>query len=204
MLDVDGSADEARQPGMMLSTQPPRNLATPSRHGGTARLRGVPVFAAALVCLALSGCVASTGTPPPVIPSSSSSPTPTASANAAVPHDDASVAPVPEAEVGSQAAAIAAAEKVVAVFGQPDLDAEAWMRNLYPLLSQTGAAAYEGTDPANVPVRQVTGPGVVLDGSTEVALLVEVPTDAGPYTVSLSRPSGTAPWLADRIRPAGN
>jgi hypothetical protein len=89
----------------------------------------------------------------------------------------------------------------MAMFGQPDLDADSWIRNLYPLLSQAGAAAYEGTDPATVPVRQVTGPATVLDGSTEVALVVQVPTDAGPYTVNLSRSSTAAPWLADRIRP---
>ncbi len=156
-----------------------------------------------LAAFTVSGCVGSPDTPPPAVPSSSSTTGPvTSMSDEETPHDDATVAPVPEAGTGSSAAAIAAAEKVVTVFGQPDLEADTWIRNLYPLLSQAGAAAYEGTDPATVPVRQVTGPGTVLDGSTEVALVIQVPTDAGPYTVALSRTSTSSPWLADRIRPA--
>jgi len=157
----------------------------------------------ALAAFTLSGCVGSPDTPPPAVPSSSSTAGPaTSTPDEETPHDDATVTSVPEAASDSSAAAIAAAEKVMVVFGQPDLDPDTWIRNLYPLLSQAGAAAYEGTDPATVPVRQVTGPGTVLDGSTEVALAVQVATDAGPYTVSLSRTSTTSPWLADRIRPA--
>jgi hypothetical protein len=156
-----------------------------------------------LAAFALSGCVESPDTSPPAVPSSSSTAGPVVSTpDEETPHDDATVAPVPEAGTGSSAAAVAAAEKVMTVFGQPDLDPDTWIRNLYPLLSQAGAAAYEGTDPATVPVHQVTGPGTLLDGSTEVALVIQVPTDAGPYTVALSRTSTTSPWLADRIRPA--
>lgn len=160
--------------------------------------------------LALTGCVPnSDDTPAPSIAasktaSSAASTAPSMDVSASdAPHDDATVVPVPEAGPDSQADAIAAAEKVVTVFGQPTLDAQTWINNLYPLMTQAGAAAYEGTDPARVPVRSVTGPGVILDGSTDVALIVQVPTDAGLYNVSLSRPSVSAAWLADRIRPAG-
>ena len=164
---------------------------------------GVSAFVIVLAAFTLSGCVGSLDTPPPAGPSSSSSAGPvTSTPDEETPHDDATVAPVPEAGTGSAAAAIAAAEKVMTVFGQPDLDPDTWIRNLYPLLSQAGAAAYEGTDPATVPVHQVTGPGTALAGSTEVALVIRVPTDAGPYAVSLSRTSTAGPWLADRIRPA--
>ena len=124
------------------------------------------------------------------------------SANPSAPKDDASAVPVAKADANSQAAAISVAEKVVTAFGRPGLDYQPWINGRYPLLTQTGAAAYEDTDPANVPVHQVTGAGTILPGSTNVALIVKVPTDAGPYTVSLSRPGSTAPWLADRIRPA--
>ena len=158
------------------------------------------------VVLALAGCVGGAGTG---LPDATTAPTrdaasaaPTTSANPSAPKDDATAVPVPEADANSQAAAISVAEKVVTAFGRPGLDYQTWINGLYPLLTQTGAAAYEDTDPANVPVHQVTGSGVVLPGSTEVALIVKVPTDAGPYTVSLSRPGSTAPWLADRIRPA--
>lgn len=155
--------------------------------------------------LALTGCVGASGTGQSDGTGASSSPAssrPASSANPTTLKDDATAVPVPEADANSQTAAISAAEKVVTAFGRPGLDYQTWINGLYPLMTQTGAAAYEDTDPANVPVHQVTGGGTIMPGSTNVALIVIVPTDAGPYTVSLSRPSSTAPWLADRIRPA--
>lgn len=158
------------------------------------------------VVLALAGCVGGSGTGKPDATTASSRDTassaPTTSANPSAPKDDATAVPVPEAGANSQAAAISVAEKVVTAFARPGLDYQTWINGLYPLLTQTGAAAYEDTDPGNVPVHQVTGAGTILPGSTNVALIVKVPTDAGSYTVSLSRPGSTAPWLADRIRPA--
>lgn len=61
----------------------------------------------------------------------------------------------------------------------------------------------EGTSPSNIPVTAVTGTPAVLEASTDVATLVEVPTDAGAYIVTLVRGSTEEPWLAERIRPAG-
>ena len=157
--------------------------------------------------LTLSGCVAGTTTSdnnnPMPSTSATASPRPTGGPNPEPPEDEATPVPVPEAASTSQEAAIAAAEKAVAAFGRPDLSYQDWINGLYPLMTQTGAAAYEGTDPQNVPVRQVTGAGTIFEGSTEVALIVQVPTDAGAYNVSLSRSSADLPWLADRIRPAG-
>ena len=155
-----------------------------------------------VAALALTGCVADTPDSTSSTSTITAAPTAATSPNPTPPVDDATVIPVPEAGDDSRESALAAAEKVVATFAQPTLDAETWMNNLYPLMTQAGAAAYEGTDPAKVPVHQVTGAGKILDGSTEVALIVEVPTDAGPYNVSLSRTGPDAPWLADRIRPA--
>ena len=158
------------------------------------------------VVLALAGCVGGSGTGLPdatTAPSrDAASAAPTTSANPSAPKDDATAVPVPEADANSQAAAISVAEKVVTAFGRPGLDYQTWINGRYPLRTQTGAAAYEDTDPANVPVHQGTGAATIMPGSTNVALIVKVPTDAGPYTVSLSRPGSTAPWLADRIRPA--
>jgi len=161
----------------------------------------VPLMAA----LALTGCTSGTtvSTNVPSSTSASSAPsTPPGTAVSGAPTDEGSVLPVPEAGTDSRTDAMSAAEKVVTTFGQPTLDATTWINNMYPLLTQAGAAAYEGTDPAKVPVHQVTGAGIILDGSTEVALIVQVPTDAGLYNVSLSRTGASASWLADRIRPA--
>lgn len=111
--------------------------------------------------------------------------------------------PVPEANAASQTDAIAAATAALTAFARPSLPEEQWWNELLPLLSQKGAVAYEGTLPSNIPVTAVTGAAVVLDASTDVATLVEVPTDAGPYIVTLVRGSTAERWLAERIRPAG-
>ena len=159
---------------------------------------------ALLAVLALAGCVAPNGdsADPSSTPSGSPTATSTNPVNPTPPVDDATVEPVPEAGGVSQAAAIAAAENAVATFARPELPYQEWIDGLYPYLSQTGAAAYEDTDPARIPVHQVTGSGTIRPASTEVALIVQVPTDAGLYNVSLSRPNAESPWLADRIRPA--
>lgn len=113
-------------------------------------------------------------------------------------------APTPRpADSTSQAAAVKLAEKFMTAFARPQLDATTWINALYPMLTQQGAAAYEGTDPANVPVHKVTGGGRVVDGATDYALLVTVPTDIGTYAVSLTRKAPTDPWLVDRITPPG-
>lgn len=122
----------------------------------------------------------------------------------APPHDDVTPDTAPEASATSRQAAIAAADTAVTAFARPELGYQEWINGLYPLLTQSGAAAYEDTDPENIPVHQITGPGTILDGSTEVALAVQVPTDAGIYNVTLSRAKPDAPWLADQIRPAGD
>ncbi|MBN9630059.1 MAG: hypothetical protein J0I18_05560 [Actinobacteria bacterium] len=155
--------------------------------------------AAALVAL-LAGCVATSPDPVPSV-----SPTPDhglPSTAPTQPFDDGEVTPAPEAAGSSQEAAIAAATKVMETFARPQLDADEWWRALLPLLSQQGAHAYEGTDPAEIPATTVTGTGQVLEGSTEVMLIVQVPTDAGPYNITLTRTDPSSPWLAERIRPA--
>jgi len=155
-----------------------------------------------VAALAVTGCVSD---PPQPEPTQSAAPTPTSTnpVNPTPPSDTgATVAPVPEAESDSQAAAIDAATAALTAYAQPELPYQQWINGLYPYLTQTGAAAYEDTDPARIPVRKVTGPGIILPASTEVALIVQLPTDAGNYNVSLSRPNADAAWLADRIRPA--
>lgn len=163
----------------------------------------VPVLAALLM---LTGCTSDTATPETATsPSTSSGITPTAEPSEPhTPHDEVTPLEAPEADAGSQSSAISAAERAVDAFANPQLPYQEWIEGLYPLLTQAAATAYEGTDPANVPATQVIGTGQVLAGSTEVALIVQVPTDAGLYNVSLSRPGGDAPWLADRIRPSAS
>lgn len=162
------------------------------------------VSTAVVAALALTGCVAeTTNSSDPPQPTNSSSATPPQQEDGIdLPSDDGEVIPVPEAEPDTQATATAVAENIVATFGQPTLDAATWFEQMTPLLSPTGYDAYIGTDPAQIPVTEVTGPGRVLQASTDVSLIVEVPTNAGSYNVTLTRGDTSAPWLAERIRPA--
>jgi hypothetical protein len=158
--------------------------------------------------LLIAGCTSSPGATQPSTDTPNATASPSHTGDSPHQHgsgeeEDHPTEPIPEAGEASQTDAVAAAERVVTVFARPTLDEVQWWNELVPLLSQKGAAAYEGTLPSNVPVTAVTGAGVVLPASTEVATLVEVPTDAGLYTVTLVRDSADQPWLAERIRPAG-
>ena len=156
---------------------------------------------AVLVAIALTGCV-SEGTQNPG-PSVGTYPQSVRSANTTpAPLPEPTVVEAPEADSEAQNSAIGAAAATVTAFARPDLSYTDWINGLYPHMSQTGALAYEDTDPSRIPAHQVTGPGEVMPASTDVALIVRVPTDAGAYDVSLSRTGEGAPWLADRIRPA--
>lgn len=151
-----------------------------------------------LALIALTGCASPSpgqDASPSVPPATSTSPPPVGGTEG-----DLLPTTSPEAET----AAAHAAQRVVETFGQPELTADAWMDAMYPVLSQKGATAYLGTDPANIPVTAVTGGPTVLTGLTATYALVEVPTNAGMYTVTLTREDAGSPWLAERIRPKQN
>lgn len=180
--------------------------APPARRLSTLSLGSLVVAAS----LALTGCTPSQGAAPTPtgsgIESGATSPSTAPSDDhdhAEGEEDDHPSVPIPEAGADSQADAATAATTAVTVFARPTLTEAQWWSELLPLLSQKGAVAYEGTLPSKIPVTAVTGTATVLPASTEVATLVEVPTDAGPYIVTLVRGSSSEPWLAERIRPAG-
>lgn len=161
-----------------------------------------PLAVIALTVIALTGCAspapgqdAARATPP----ATSTTPLPTPPP---VGGTEGDVLPTtsPEAETVAARAAL----RVVEIFGQPELTADAWMEAMYPVLSQKGATAYLGTDPANIPVTGVAGEPTVLTGLTATYALVDVPTNAGIYTVTLTRDEESSPWLAERIRPKQN
>lgn len=162
--------------------------------------------AAIAAALLLSGCNAGPTSDPggqgPLL-SSITTPKPSATFHPDQPevHDDQELVDPPEVGADSSAAAIAAAERVMTTFARPTLPETQWWNELLPLLSQAGAHAYEGTLPENIPATAVTGAGTLIDGATDVMMLVEVPTDAGDYIVTLARSDAAQPWLAERIRP---
>jgi hypothetical protein len=156
-----------------------------------------PLIALALAGLALSGCAPTTpaaqeGTMPATSAAPSTTPPPAGGTEGDI---------VPTTPPEAEEAAAEAAVRVVQTFGQPELTAEAWMEAMYPVLSAKGATAYLHTDPANIPVTAVVGEPVVLTGLTATYAIVDVPTDAGVYTVTLTRDDESGPWLAERIRP---
>ncbi|RGE19086.1 hypothetical protein [Leucobacter sp. wl10] len=163
--------------------------------------RSAQLASAALLLVLLTSCTPEKAAEPTPSPSATESPAlpPTDHEH---PVDDAEIPAVPEAGAQSQDDAIAAATKVMETFARPQLSDDNWWRDMLPLLSQQGAHAYEGTDPTLIPVTQVTGAGKILEGSTEVLLIVRIPTDNGPYNITLTRPDTSSPWLAERIRPA--
>jgi hypothetical protein len=164
----------------------------------------IPLLMAA--ALALTGCSGAhaDGTLPRAPLASASSTSSNEPSSTPSVYDDATAQPAPEASEGAQDSAVTAAEKVVRTYAQPNLSPDAWAQQMTPLLSQSGAVAYEGQDPTTIPATKVTGKGKIVDGATDVALNVLVPTDAGEYNVALSRSGDSAPWLANEIRPTSD
>ena len=165
----------------------------------------VAILAATITLTGLTACTAqSDSTPLPT--ASSTAPTSAASSTAsAKPTDDLSdgidIPTATPADGTSTASAVTVAGKLMTAFARPTVDATTWINGLYPYLTQAAGTAYAGTDPAKVLVNAVTGTGSVVEGATQYALLVKVPTNIGDYIVSLTRKAPTDPWLADRITP---
>lgn len=110
-------------------------------------------------------------------------------------------APVPVWDDASRESAVTAAETVLSAFAQPDLSFDQWWAQVQPLLDQKASRDYSYMDPAVIPVTEVTGEGTLLDEDSAYVARVEVPTDAGLYTVIMSRADANAPWLTSRITP---
>jgi hypothetical protein len=87
------------------------------------------------------------------------------------------------------------------LFARPQLTRAAWWSDLEPLLSAQAAQDYAGVDPANVPVRQITGPGRLVPLETDRVAIVHVPTDHGLYAVTMSRSPEDPQWRAEHLTP---
>jgi hypothetical protein len=161
------------------------------------------ILAAAITVAGLTACTSQGA----ALPSTASSTAPTPPQNTPRPAatdglSDGIIIPTAEpADTTSTVAAVIVAEKLMNAFARPNVDATTWINGLYPYLTQVGGAAYAGTDPAKVPVNKITGPGAVVEGATQYALLVKVPTNIGDYVISLTRKTPDNPWLADRVTP---
>lgn len=167
-------------------------------------MRTLSITAAAAIAsgaLLLAGCTSPDAQQPAATSTTSPSSTATFAPDQPDVSDDQDLVDEPAAAEQSKADAITAATATMTAFARPDLSEAEWWNGLLPHLSQEGAAAYEGTLPENIPVTAVTGDATVLEGATDVIVLVEVPTDAGAYVITLTRSDASQPWLAERIRP---
>lgn len=107
--------------------------------------------------------------------------------------------PVPVWDEQSRHSAIAAADAVMRAYARPDLGFDAWWAQLQPLLDQKATADYANMDPARIIASSVTGPGTVTDETSAYVAYIDVPTDAGTYSVILNRADANSPWLTSRF-----
>lgn len=115
---------------------------------------------------------------------------------------DATSAPVELAwDEAAQEKVSTLAGEVMERFARPSLDRATWWADLEPYLSAQAQADYLGVDPANVPVRRITGPIELVPLKTHLVAIAHVPTDAGLYAVTLSRSEAAPQWAVERITP---
>jgi hypothetical protein len=163
---------------------------------------GVAPACTSLICtalIALAGCAAFPGRSPEARP--------TASAAAPVdPLDDVRPSPqrYPTDDPPSVQAALEGGTAVMTAFARPDENADTWWAAVSPLLTPAAETAYSGTDPAEIPASAITGTAWLGQSPSPFLATVFVPTDAGNYVVLLVREDAAAPWLAERITPAGS
>lgn len=178
------------------------------------------VASAALI--ALTGCSAEPTAPATTVdattsaPGSSPTPTPDVGATPLPPTPTATPIPTdvveehggpvetftePTWDDASRTAALDAAVTAAEAFARPDVPYEQWWAELAPLMSAQAQVDYQYVDPANIPARAVTGAAVLVDETSASIAGVDVPTDVGTYTVTLSRGDAAGPWLVERIAP---
>lgn len=153
--------------------------------------------------IALAGCTSSPQVGAASGPSAPGAlPTATLGAPAMDDHGDAAaLAPSPTWDPASEVEAVRVATGALTAFARPDLDEQTWWTGLAPYLSPTAALAYQGTDPANVPARALTGAGQLEGESTPYLARARFPTDVGMYTVLVSRDGAGAGWVVEAITP---
>ncbi|MBO3736627.1 hypothetical protein [Actinoplanes flavus] len=110
-------------------------------------------------------------------------------------HDDG---PGPTSSAPPAPAAVDAATGYVQAWARPNLDQATWHAALQPLVLPAYTPLLGDTDPANVPATTLTGAPRVVSATTD-AVVVDVPTDAGPIRVTVVADDGR--WLVATADP---
>ncbi|MEL7978386.1 hypothetical protein AAG589_21145 [Isoptericola sp. F-RaC21] len=164
-----------------------------------------------LVSAAVSGCAPSDAQVPVPSPTVSSGARPTPSASGEPMHEDSNErTEVREApgEWGStaRASAVAAADAAMSAWADShELSEQDWWAALAPTLSVGARSAYEGTDPANVPVRSADKTGRVAATPSVYLARVSYGTNDGEWLVTVSRtvgPAGEEVFAVERLQAA--
>jgi hypothetical protein len=102
----------------------------------------------------------------------------------------------------SKTSALDTATKAMDLYARPTVADTVWIQDLGQLLTPQAAADYQYTDPADIPVRKITGPGrLKIDQANGFGCHVVFPTDAGDYDVQLLRAAAGKPWQVNRFTP---
>jgi len=90
-----------------------------------------------------------------------------------------------------EGAATGTASGFVSAYVDKSVTGDAWAKGWMPYLTTQAQAAYEGTSQRAVPGTTLSGTVKLEDGGTNGAAIVDVPTDAGTYTVQLNQVNGS-------------
>ena len=93
------------------------------------------------------------------------------------------------------------ARRALTLFARPDLEKEAWWKELSPRLSPEARSAYQGVDPANVTATTVTGSPDVEEAASPYLATVRLEANDGTWTILLSRDSAGGDWVVERFTP---
>jgi hypothetical protein len=162
------------------------------------------VLAAVLLCTA---CAPATNTPPA---EQSPNGSPPATAPASLSAGGRSQAPGGTApatlgvawDEASKKAALDTATQAMTLYARPAVPDKVWIQELGQLLTSQAVADYQYVDPANIPVKKITGPGQLkVDENNGFGCHVVFPTDVGNYDVQLLRSAADKPWQVNRFTP---
>lgn len=160
---------------------------------------------AGLTSMLLVGCSAPAPSPTPAttaVATVSATPTPCGSCDGkpqAEHTGPANITLTPEA----QTAALAAAKEAMTAYTNTGLDRDAWWAGLAPLLTTGFAANAKYIQPSRLPVREFRAGPMPVEGQLNgYQVRATFETNAGSWTVIMTRTSATAPWLASNIAPS--
>lgn len=102
----------------------------------------------------------------------------------------------------SKKAALDTATQAMNLYARPTVSDREWIQELGQLMTSQAVADYQYVDPANIPVKKITGPGQLkVDENNGFGCHVVFTTDAGSYDVQLLRAAADKPWQVNRFTP---